>query len=57
MKDKILIWLGRNRKEIAYTIAGINLLAALSHLIQGQYGLALFWLVISTMIIIDTREY
>ena len=57
MKDKILIWLGRNRKEIAYTIAGINLLAALSHLIQGQYGLALLWLVISTMIIIDTREF
>lgn len=57
MKDKILIWFGRNRKTIGYTIAGLNLLVAVNHLMQGQYGLAVLWLVIATMIVIDTREF
>jgi hypothetical protein len=57
MKDKILIWFGRNRKTIGYTIAGLNLLVAINHLMQGQYGLAVLWLVIATMIVIDTREF
>jgi len=57
MKDKILIWIGRNRKEIVYTIGGLNLLAALNYLIQGQYGLAVMWLVIGGMIVLDTRGF
>ena len=56
MKDKILGWLGRNRQEIAYTIAGVNLLSALSYLIQGHYAWSLLFLVIAGLVVIDTRE-
>ena len=57
MKDKFFVWFGRNRKTIGYTIGGMNLLVALSHLVQGQLGLMLLWLVISFMIIFDTWEF
>ena len=57
MKDKFFVWFGRNRRTIGYTIGVLNLLTALSHLIQGQLGLMLFWLVIGCMIIFDTREF
>lgn len=57
MKDKIFIWFGRNRKTIGYSIAGINLLVAVNHLMQGQYGMAILWLVIGTMIAVDTSEF
>ena len=57
MKDKFFVWFGRNRKTIGYTVGGSNLLIALSHLIQGQYGLMLLWLVIAATIIFDTWEY
>ena len=54
MKDKFIEWFGRNRRTIGYTVGGLNLLVALSHLIQGQYGLMLLWLVIGSMIVFDT---
>lgn len=57
MKDKILIWFGRNRKAIGYTVGGLNLLAALSHLARGEIGLAIVWLVIGGMIVLDTRGF
>jgi hypothetical protein len=57
MKDKILVWLGRHWKEIAYTIAGINLLSALNHLIQGNYALSALFVVIAGMVLLDTREF
>jgi hypothetical protein len=57
MKDKILIWIGRNRRAIGYTVGGLNLLVAGSHLAQGQYGLAMLWLVIGSMIVMDTRGF
>ena len=57
MKDKFFVWFGRNRKEIGYTVGGFNLLIALSHLIQAQYGLALLWLFVGALIIFDTWEY
>ena len=57
MKDKFIEWFGRNRRTIGYTIGGLNLLVALSHLIQGHYGLMLLWLVIGSMIVFDTWEF
>ena len=57
MKDKFLIWLGRNRRPIGYTVGALNLLVAGSHLAQGEYGLAILWLVIGAMIVIDTRGF
>lgn len=57
MKDKFFTWFGRNRRPIGYVIGGMNLLTALSHLLQGNLGLMLFWLVIGCMIIFDTWEF
>ena len=57
MKDKFFVWFGRNRRTIGYAIGVLTLLTALSHLVQGQLGLMLFWLVIGCMIIFDTREF
>ena len=57
MKDKFIEWFGRNRRTIGYTVGGLNLLVALSHLIQGQYGLMLLGLVIGGMIVFDTWEF
>jgi hypothetical protein len=57
MKDKIFEWLGRNRRPIGYTVGGLNLLVALNHLIQGEIGLAVLWLFIGVMIVIDVGAY
>ncbi len=57
MKDKIVIWFEQNRRPIGYTVGGLNLLAALNYLIQGQYGLAVLWLVIGGTIVFDTWEF
>ena len=57
MKDKIFEWFGRNRRPIGYTAGGLNLLVALNHLIQGEIGLAVLWLFIGVMIVIDVGAY
>ena len=57
MIDKFFIWFGRNRKTIGYTIGGLNLLLAVNYLIQGQYGMAMLWLLIGGMIVYDTRGF
>lgn len=57
MKDKFFEWLGRNRRSIGYTAGGLNLLVALNHLIQGDIGLAVLWLFIGVMMVIDVGAY
>jgi hypothetical protein len=57
MMDKFFVWFGRNRKTIGYTIGGLNLLLAVNYLIQGQYGMAMLWLLIGGMIVYDTRGF
>ena len=57
MIDKFFIWFGRNRKTIGYTLGGLNLLLAVNYLIQGQYGMAMLWLLIGGMIVHDTRGF
>lgn len=53
----MLVWFGRNRRTIGYTIGGLNVLAGLSYALQGQFGMTLLWLVIGGMIILDTHEF
>jgi hypothetical protein len=36
MKDKIIDWCTINRRKIAYTVAGLNILGGLSLLYSGQ---------------------
>jgi hypothetical protein len=57
MKDKFFEWFDRNRKTIGYTVGVLNLLAAVSYLIQGQYGLAMLWLFVGSMIVYDSQRF
>jgi hypothetical protein len=56
MLDKFFIWVGRNRKEISLTIGGVNLLAGLSSLINGNYGLAIVGFTIGGALILDAYK-
>jgi hypothetical protein len=56
MLDKFFIWVGRNRKEISLTIGGVNLLAGLSSLINGDYGLAIVGFTIGGALILDAYK-
>ena len=55
--NKFLDWLHNNRRPIGYTIGGLNLLAALSHLVNGNYGLAVLGLVIGGFLVLDARGF
>jgi len=57
MMDKFFEWFGRNRKTIGYTAGGLNLLVAVSYLIQSQWGMAMLWVFIGAMIVYDTRGF
>ncbi len=57
MKDKIFEWCGRNRQKIGYVGGACGVLAGLGYSLQGNYGLALLWVVIGGMIFIDTRRF
>ena len=51
--NKFLEWCNRNSKSISYTIGGLNLLAGLSSLIIGNYGLAIVGLTIGVSLVFD----
>jgi hypothetical protein len=55
--SKFLEWVSRNRQKIGYTVGGLNLLAALNHLVLGQWGLAILWFVIGGFLIYDAKEF
>lgn len=55
--DKFFVWFNTNRKNIGYTIGGLNVLAAVNHALHGNFGLAMLWLVIGGFIILDTHQY
>lgn len=57
MLDKFFVWFGINRKPIGYTLGGLNLLAGLNHVLQGNYGLALLSGVIGGFLILDSYEF
>jgi len=55
--NNFLTWIQNNRRSIGYTIGGLNLLSALSHAFNGNYGLAVLWLVIGGFLILDARGF
>lgn len=55
--NKFAAWFERNRRPIGYTVGGLNLLAAVNHLLLGHVGLAMLWLVIGGSIVYDTRTF
>jgi hypothetical protein len=54
---KFLEWMNRNRKQIGYTIGGLNLLAAVNYYFQGQTGMAVVWTVIGLFLVFDAYEF
>lgn len=57
MLDKFIVWFGNNRKTIGYTIGGVNVLSGINYVVQGNYGLALLWLIIGGAIVLDSYEF
>ena len=57
MLDKFIVWFGNNRRAIGYTIGGVNVLSGINYAVQGNYGLALLWLIIGSAIILDSYEF
>jgi hypothetical protein len=55
--EKIKGWLWSNRSKIGYTIGALNLLSGISYAVNGDYGLAVLWLVIGSFIIYDVKTY
>jgi hypothetical protein len=54
MIDKFFIWVGRNRKEIGYTIAAGNILSGLSLLASGPNTNGWVFIFLGTLIAFDT---
>ena len=52
--DKFFIWVGRNRKEIGFTVAGLNILGGLSFLSSGNILGGVAMLALGVGIGIDT---
>lgn len=57
MLDKFIVWFGNNRRAIGYSIGGVNVLSGINFAVQGNYGLALLWLIIGGAIILDSYEF
>jgi len=57
MRDRFVAWLERNRRAITYTAGGLNVLAGVNYLFQGQTGMGLLWLGIGIMLVLDTWEF
>ena len=55
--DKFLNWFGRNRKTIGYTVGGLNVIDGVVSMAFGDYTNGMLWLVVGTVILIDTKEF
>jgi hypothetical protein len=55
--NKFMEWFGKNRKPIGYTVGALNVLAGINHLLHGQFGLAVLWIVIGSFLIWDAHEF
>lgn len=55
--NNLLDWAYSKRKPVGYTVGGLNILVSLSHLLQGEFGLALLWFAIGTMLVFDAKEF
>ncbi len=57
MRDRFVAWLERNRRAIGYTAGGLNVLAGVNYLFQGQTGMGFLYLGIGIMLVLDTWEF
>ena len=52
--DKFFIWVGRNRKTIGYTVAGLNVLSGISLLSSGHDTNGWLLIFLGSIIAFDT---
>ncbi len=52
-----LEWFGRHREPIGYTVGGINLLNGFVGIISGNVVNGIFWILLGSAIIFDTRMF
>lgn len=57
MFEKFMVWFSANRKPIGYTVGGMNVLGGVNHALHGDFGLAVLWIVIGGLLIVDAREF
>lgn len=52
-----MLWFGKYRKPIGYTIGISNLIMGLAAIAVDDYMSAVFWLVLGSAIVIDTKYF
>jgi hypothetical protein len=57
MMNNFLNWFGRHRKTIGYTVGGLNVIDGIVSIAFGDYTNGMLWLVVGTVILIDTKEF
>lgn len=55
--NKFTAWLDRNRKTIGYIVGGLNIGAGVGHALNGDYGLAVIWIIIGSFLVWDAYEF
>lgn len=55
--EKFANWFGRNRLVIGYTVGGLNVLSGILNILLGNVVSGVFWLVIGSAIIYDTKYF
>lgn len=55
--NAFLNWFSRHRKHIGYVVGGLNLGSGLAYFVAYDYMSGLLWVVVGTVIIIDTKEF
>jgi hypothetical protein len=53
MMDKLVFWLGENRKKIGYTLGGVNMLCGVNSLIFGQISNGVILLFVGFVLVFD----
>lgn len=54
---KFFSWFQQNRQSIGYTVGGLNALTGVANLAIGHFLEGIFWIVIGTVIIVDTKYF
>lgn len=54
--SKFFEWLGSNRKPVGYSLGALNILVAVNHLYNTEFGLAVLWFVIGSFLIWDAYD-
>jgi hypothetical protein len=55
--NEFLNWFNKHRKSIGYVIGGLNLGSGLGYIMADDWLSGILWLIVGTLIIIDTKEF